>query len=98
MRDSTRTPFASRISAFPFSPLHCPSPMSNTEAAAGVRWGLCCLFVDAPIRFRTATHRYVAGLAPDARRAYLSDIVRANAAALHAAVAHCHALGIGAFR
>jgi UV DNA damage endonuclease len=59
---------------------------------------LCCQFLDAPIRFRTATHRYVYGLQPDARRAYLASIARANAQALRDAVERCRALGIGAFR
>ena len=63
-----------------------------------IRWGLCCQFLDAPIRFRQATHRYVATLDPAAREAYLTDIARANAIALAHAVEHCHALGIGAFR
>jgi UV DNA damage endonuclease len=63
-----------------------------------IRWGLCCQFLDAPIKFRTATHRYVSTLTTAARRAYLVDIAQANAAALLAAVRHCHALGIGAFR
>ena len=63
-----------------------------------IRWGLCCQFLDAPIRFRTATHRYVATLATDGRREYLSAIARANAIALAHAVERCHELGIGAFR
>ncbi|MBA2457616.1 MAG: UV DNA damage repair endonuclease UvsE [Gemmatimonadales bacterium] len=63
-----------------------------------VRWGLCCQFLDAPIRFRTATHRYVSTLEPARRRDYLAGIARDNAAALAAAVAHCRSLGIGAFR
>jgi UV DNA damage endonuclease len=63
-----------------------------------IRWGLCCQFVDAPIRFRTATHRYVSTLDPQARREYLSAIARANAIALAHAVERCHELGIGAFR
>jgi UV DNA damage endonuclease len=63
-----------------------------------IRWGLCCQFVDAPVRFRTATHRYVASLAPAVRRDYLSSIARANAIALAHAVERCAALGIGAFR
>ena len=63
-----------------------------------IRWGLCCQFLDSPIRFRTATHRYVATLDPDARRAYLTAIARDNAAALDAAVGRCSELGIGAFR
>jgi UV DNA damage endonuclease len=68
------------------------------SAAPGLRLGLCCQFLDAPIRFRAATHRYVATLAPDARRAYLSSVARANAIALLHAVERCHELGIGAFR
>lgn len=63
-----------------------------------LRWGLCCQFLDAPIRFRTATHRYVRGLPPASRRAYLAGIAEHNAAALEAAVRQCAALGIGAFR
>jgi UV DNA damage endonuclease len=63
-----------------------------------IRWGLCCQFLDAPIRFRTATHRYVGTLAAATRRKYLVGIASDNAAALHAAVTQCRALGIGAFR
>ena len=63
-----------------------------------LRLGLCCLFVDAPIKFRTATHKHVAALGPDARRAYLSTIARENADALRRAVERCRELGIGAFR
>jgi UV DNA damage endonuclease len=63
-----------------------------------IRWGLCCQFLDAPIRFRTATHRYVHTLEPEARRSYLAAIARDNARALHDAVDRCSELGIGAFR
>jgi UV DNA damage endonuclease len=63
-----------------------------------IRWGLCCQFLDAPIKFRTATHRYVSTLTAAARRTYLADIARDNAQGLLAAVRHCHSLGIGAFR
>ncbi len=63
-----------------------------------IRWGLCCQFVDAPITFRTATHRYVSGLSESERREYLTTIALANAAALSAAVEQCQRLGIGAFR
>ena len=63
-----------------------------------IRWGLCCQFLDAPIKFRTATHRYVTTLTPKAGREYLAGIARDNAAALLAAVRQCRALGIGAFR
>jgi UV DNA damage endonuclease len=63
-----------------------------------IRWGLCCQFLDAPIKYRTATHRYVATLTPAARRRYLASIAADNAAALAASVRHCRSLGIGAFR
>jgi UV DNA damage endonuclease len=63
-----------------------------------IRWGLCCQFLDEPIRFRQATHRYVATLSADDRLAYLSSIARANALALAHAIERCHELGIGAFR
>lgn len=67
-------------------------------ASPRIRWGLCCQFLDAPIRFRTATHRYVATLAEDDGRVYLAGIARDNARALGEAIMHCAALGIGAFR
>ncbi|HEU4524252.1 MAG TPA: UV DNA damage repair endonuclease UvsE [Gemmatimonadales bacterium] len=63
-----------------------------------LRFGLCCQFLDSPIRFRTATHRYVSTLSRAARRAYLATIASENAAALAAAVERCTELGIGAFR
>jgi UV DNA damage endonuclease len=63
-----------------------------------IRFGLCCQFLDAPIRFRTATHRYVWSLTPARRRSYLRQIGADNAAALTAAVTACRSLGIGAFR
>jgi UV DNA damage endonuclease len=63
-----------------------------------IRWGLCCQFLDSPIKFRSATHRYVASLAPRVARTYLTEITRHNAQALIAAVERCHQLGIGAFR
>ena len=67
-------------------------------ASPRIRWGLCCQFLDAPIRFRTATHRHVATLPAKDGRAYLAGIARDNARALGDAVTHCVALGIGAFR
>lgn len=63
-----------------------------------IRWGLCCQFLDTPIKFRAATHRYVASLATRPGRRYLTDIARHNAQALVMAVERCHQIGIGAFR
>ena len=63
-----------------------------------IRWGLCCQFLDAKIKYRTATHRYVATLTPAARRDYLASVAADNAAALIESIHHCRALRIGAFR
>jgi UV DNA damage endonuclease len=63
-----------------------------------IRWGLCCQFLDVPIRFRTTTHRFVSTLEPAARRDHLAAIARDNAGALAAAVDRCREIGIGAFR
>jgi UV DNA damage endonuclease len=66
--------------------------------AAVIRWGLCCQFLDSPIKFRTATHRYVASLESRVSQGYLAEIAAHNADALAAAIERCHELGIGAFR
>ena len=65
---------------------------------SSIRLGLCCQFLDAPIRFRTATHRYVSSLTRKEAKTYLGTIALDNATALIAAVEKCHELGIGAFR
>ena len=78
--------------------LHGSRPETPDPRPGSLRLGLCCQFLDAPIRFRAATHRYVSGLGAAARREYLAAIARANAIALAHAVERCHELGIGAFR
>ena len=74
------------------------TPRASTIDPRRPRFGLCCQFLDADVRFRAATHRYVGALEPAARREYLTGIARDNAAALLAAVGECGRLGIGAFR
>jgi len=59
---------------------------------------LCCQFLDSPIRFRQATHRYCSTLTPADSRAHLSGVVLSNAQALIDAIQRCAELGIGAFR
>ncbi len=71
---------------------------SSPARSSRLRWGLCCQFLDSPIKFRTATHGYVSTLTPKNRRGYLADIADHNAIALADAVERCHELGIGAFR
>ena len=65
---------------------------------SSIRWGLCCLVVDAPIAFRSATHRYVWGLASQDRQRYLSGVALHNAAALGDVLDYCRRLDIRAFR
>jgi UV DNA damage endonuclease len=79
------------------SQLLTPSSQVLTPSSQ-LRWGLCCQFLDAPIKFRTATHRYVASLGARLARRYLGEIAAHNADALAAAIERCHELGIGAFR
>jgi len=78
------------LTASHHSGLPAPSPR--------LRWGLCCQFLDSPITFRTATHRYAGGLDGETRRSYLAEIAGHNAGALADAIERCHELGIGAFR
>jgi UV DNA damage endonuclease len=81
--------------------MSAPGPSDERDAAhrvGGVRLGLCCQFLEAPIRFRTATWRHASSLDPARRQDYFASIARDNVAALAAAIRHCDALGIGAFR
>jgi len=66
--------------------------------ASMVRLGLCCTFLDAPIKFRQTTVRYVSTLAPRERLRFLNEISVHNAHALIAAITWCGENGIGAFR
>jgi UV DNA damage endonuclease len=63
-----------------------------------IRFGLCCIFRQEPIRFRRTTARHLSTLAPAAGRRHLADICRHNARNLQQALAYCHGTGIGAFR
>jgi len=63
-----------------------------------LRLGLCCLFKEAPIRFRSATAKFVKKLDRPRQLARLGELCLDNARALVAAVEEVHKLGIGAFR
>lgn len=54
--------------------------------------------MDAPIRFRAATHAYVSRLDADTRARYLSAIAMHNSAALLEVIEYCATLGIRSFR
>ena len=63
-----------------------------------IRWGLCCIFRDAPIKFRRTTAKYSAKLSTDERMRHLSTICLHNAHSLLEALQFCRRNGIGAFR
>ncbi|MHC1697719.1 MAG: UV DNA damage repair endonuclease UvsE [Geobacteraceae bacterium] len=63
-----------------------------------MRFGLCCIFMNEPIRFRTTTARVLTSLSRAEQRARLSAICLENAKNLHRAVETVARLGIGAFR
>jgi UV DNA damage endonuclease len=63
-----------------------------------LRLGLCCLFKQSPIRFRSATATFVKQQDRPLQLERLSQICLDNARSLVAAVEEVHRLGIGAFR
>ncbi len=90
-----------RLSALPEEsspPLAVPTAPGEGLRVGGLRLGLCCQFVDEPIRFRTTTAAACLKLPPATRQAKLAELCRANAESLLAAIECCSRLGIGAFR
>jgi UV DNA damage endonuclease len=63
-----------------------------------IRLGLCCIFRDEPIKFRTTTAAAVQKLRQHERLAKLADICLSNAHALLEALQYCSGHGIGCFR
>lgn len=63
-----------------------------------IRLGLCCIFRDVPISFRTTTAAAMQRLQPHQALDRLSKLCLSNAASLQQAIAYCAAQGIGAFR
>jgi UV DNA damage endonuclease len=63
-----------------------------------IRFGLCCIFRDQPIKFSATTATALARLERTEALARLSRICLANADALRAALEFCAGNGIGCFR
>ena len=63
-----------------------------------MRFGLCCLFKDENISFRTTTAKALSAMPRSEQLLKLSALCRDNARNLLHAVQACHRLGIGAFR
>lgn len=65
---------------------------------SGLRLGLCCQFVRAPIKFRTTTATAMLRLEKQQRLERLAQLCLGNAGALRASLEYCVRHGIGAFR
>ncbi len=63
-----------------------------------IRLGLCCIFRNEPIKFRTTTARVVSRLTRKERLRKLSDLCSNNAYSLRQSLEYCVKAGIGAFR
>lgn len=63
-----------------------------------IRLGLCCIFRDEPIKFRTTTAAAIARLSRTAAMTKLARLCRENAAALEASLRYCGNHSIGCFR
>lgn len=63
-----------------------------------IRFGLCCIFIDYPIRFRIKQAAYITKFDRKKQLAMLSETVVDNCTALMEAVQACHKDKIGCFR
>lgn len=72
--------------------------MVARQRSKKIRLGLCCQFVDEPIRFRSTTATSLMRLTQAQRRRKLSRLCLANGVSLLAALTCCADRGIGSFR
>jgi UV DNA damage endonuclease len=81
---------------------HPPRPGGNDATKAqpfsGIRWGLCCLFHERPIRFAVRQAAHLTKFDRRQQLALLSATVLANGQALQEAIVYCSRHAIGAFR
>ena len=63
-----------------------------------VRFGLCCIFVEEPVKFRTVTAKTLLSLPQEERLEKIGDICLGNAVSLLESLRIVTRLGIGAFR
>jgi UV DNA damage endonuclease len=63
-----------------------------------IRFGLCCIFRKAPIKFRRTTAKYISKLDRQAQLEYIATLCRHNADSLFEALQFCHDHDIRAFR
>ncbi len=68
------------------------------HSSSKLRLGLCCQFVEQPIKFRTTTATNLLRLSAGERQHKLSRLCLANAESLLSALQYCADNGIGCFR
>lgn len=77
-------------------------PLSSRSGYAdrvrGIRLGLCCIFREAPIKFRVVRAVTLVRMTRSEAKRKLAETVLANAGSLRQAIVYCHENGIGAFR
>ena len=70
----------------------------TSKPFASIRLGLCCIFLEQPIKFRNTTVKAISKMDRTAALQKLSDLCLANAEALQQALAFCAENEIGCFR
>jgi UV DNA damage endonuclease len=63
-----------------------------------IRFGLCCIFRDQPIKFRTTTAKALSTLPRNSQLEKIGDLASQNVKALLDSIEFCAANGIGCFR
>lgn len=63
-----------------------------------IRFGLCCIFKDHPVKFRKTTAAYLSKVSRDEQLARLADLCVQNAHSLLQALEYCRDRQIGGFR
>jgi UV DNA damage endonuclease len=72
--------------------------MTDSSSTAVIRLGLCCIFLEQPIKFRNTTVKAIGGMNRNAALAKLSGLCMANAEALLKSLQFCFENGISCFR
>jgi UV DNA damage endonuclease len=71
---------------------------NKAKPESSIRFGLCCIFLEQPIRFRNTTVKAIRRMDRDAALDKLSGLCMTNAEALQASLQFCAGSGIGCFR
>jgi UV DNA damage endonuclease len=72
--------------------------LKNKAEPSSTRFGLCCIFLEQPIKFRNTTVKAISSMERGAALAKLSGLCMTNAEALQASLRFCADNGIGCFR